>query len=194
MIEDDPDSSEAPGLWMTISELAAAKDLGRSAVSERVLRLEEQGLLTTRPGKGRTKLVNVAEFDRVVGQVTDLAREQGAATRRGAEGEGDEAQGGAGGAYTREQAKRMAYLAEISRLDLEERLGNLVRVDELRPVIEVACASAARVIDSLVQEADALREAAQSEDAYSFDRVLKDVARRLRTDVAAEMRKAMPGR
>ena len=185
--------SDDHGLWMALSEVAEAKGISRAAVSQRVSRLEEQGLISTRPGPGKTKLVNIAQFDRVVGQVGDLAREQAAATRRGDDVEDGEGGGSAGSAYTREQAKRMAYQAEISRLDLEERLGNLVQVAELRPVIEAAGHAVAKAIDGLTQEADALREAALVEDHTVFNRALRDAARRIRAEAMKEIKAALPG-
>lgn len=170
---------------MTISDLAEAKGLGRSAVSERVLRLEKQGLITTRPGKGKQKLVNLAEFDRVIGQVADLGREQGAATKRGA---GDDDGGGASSAYTREQARRMAYLAEMARLDLDERKGELVKVSELRPVITAAGEATAKAIDSLLFDEDEIRRAAQGEDEMALRSTLKAIARRIRTEALQNLR------
>lgn len=191
MIDEIPQSIDASGLWLTISELADAKQLGKSAVSERVARLEDQGLLTTRPGKGKSKLVNLAEFDRVVGQVTDLAREQGAATRRA--GAGDEAAPeSTSGAYSREQARRMAYQAELARLELEERLGSLVEVAKLRPIIAASAAAAVAVLDRLPQEADDLRAICARDEGAGLERALKAISHRMRAELAAAIEAALP--
>lgn len=191
MADEIPNTLDPAGLWLTITELAEAKGLGKAAVSERVSRFEAQGLLATRPGKGKTKLVNLAEFDRVAGQVTDLAREQGAATRRGA---GDDAPPESNSAaYTREQARNMAYRAELSRLELEERLGNLVEVAKLRPIIAASAAAAVAVLDRLPQEADELRAICARDDGADLERSLKEIAHRMRAEIAAAIAAAMPG-
>ncbi len=190
MPEDDALSGEGFGVWMTLTELAEARGVGKAALSERVSKLESMGAITTK-ARGRAKLINVVEFDRAIGETTDLAREQGQATRRG-EPEDDEASSNRA-IFTREQAKRAGYDAELARLNLEERLGQLVKVSELRPAIEKAVAAMAEAIDTLAHEADALRELAHDEDMTKFDRALRDLARRVRTEAAAKFRKALAG-
>ena len=64
------------GYWATLSELARQRGVDRSAISCRVARYEALGLLKTRPGKQGSKLVNVAEFDRVAKETTDSPRER----------------------------------------------------------------------------------------------------------------------
>lgn len=184
----DPNILDPTGLWLTITELAEAKGLGKAAISERVARFEEQGLLTTRPGKRKSKLVNLAEFDRVAGQVTDLARARGAETRRGAD-EGGESNSAA---YSREQARNMAYRAELSRLELEERLGELVKVADLRPVIEAAAAAAVAVIEKLPKWADDMRAECARDEGAGLERLLKSIATGMRAEMAKAIGQAMP--
>jgi DNA-binding IscR family transcriptional regulator len=80
-------SDEAPaldlgdGLWLSISEIARLKDKSRQAIAKRVEALVEAGKLQTKPGEGGTKLVNLAQFDRAVGEVGDAVKEAAAATR-----------------------------------------------------------------------------------------------------------------
>lgn len=172
------------GLWMTVSELATIKLLTRSAISERVSRLEQQGLIKTKSGKGKTKLVNVAEFDRVIGQVADLAREQGAATRRGGDGEEFDATPSASSTYSKEQAKRMAYLAEMSRLDLAERMGKLIRADQYTAALNSAVSELVRIVDALPQKADEIGIELGVDDTHKVRFMLKRVARDLRNDLS----------
>lgn len=84
--------------WATISELARQRGVSRSAISFRVGRYEALGLLKTRPGKAGSKLVNVAEFDRVNSYppserspAGDAGGPHGPEKRRRSEADGNEA-------------------------------------------------------------------------------------------------------
>jgi DNA invertase Pin-like site-specific DNA recombinase len=61
---------EIEGYWAKVSELARLRGVSTAAISRRVSRYEALGLLKTRPGNARSKLVNVAEFDRIAGTTT----------------------------------------------------------------------------------------------------------------------------
>lgn len=74
------------GLWLSISEIARLKGKTRQAIAKRVAALAEDGLLETRPGENGTKLVNLAQFDRAVGEVGDAIKEGAAETRAEMEG------------------------------------------------------------------------------------------------------------
>src|SRR5258708_27715445 len=68
------------GLWETVARVARRKGITRQSLNERVDRLASEGLIKVRRA-GRAKLINVAEFDRVVGEVGDAIKEGAAATR-----------------------------------------------------------------------------------------------------------------
>lgn len=139
------------GLWLSISDLADHLGLRKQSVAERVTRLEDAGLLTTRAGKGRAKLVNVAEYEEAVGQTSDLARDLGHATRRG----GATLPGAPGDpVYTQEQARRMAYQADREKIGLGKDLELLVPVDQL-------AADAARVFSAMILRLDRLEGRAE---------------------------------
>ncbi|MGX9981967.1 hypothetical protein [Methylobacterium fujisawaense] len=146
-------SDAAAGLWLSISDLAARKGVSKQTVAERVSRFEAQGLLTTRPGKGKAKLVNLAEFDRVAGETTDLGREQGAATRRAAASLPSPS-GGSDPVYTQEQARKMAYSADREKIALGEDLERLVPVDRLESEFARVLAPIARALTRLSARAD----------------------------------------
>lgn len=187
-----PNTSGGGGLWLTITDLAAHKNLGKAAISERVARFEAAGQITTRPGKGRTKLVNVAEFDRAAGEIGDLSREQGAATRRSHAlppppvplSDPDAP------VYTVEQARNMAYKAELARLDLEERQGRIVSVDVVRAAAMRAGEEIVRVLERLPQAADELAVALTKEGSHGVRLALKRIGLSLRNDIAAALSEA----
>jgi ATP-dependent DNA ligase len=52
---------EIEGHWAKVTELARLRGVSTAAISRRVTRYEALGLLKTRPGNARSKLVNVAD-------------------------------------------------------------------------------------------------------------------------------------
>jgi DNA-binding MarR family transcriptional regulator len=130
------DRAESPAGFATISQLGRLRGVDKAAISRRVARLEAQGLLKSQRGARGTKIVNIAEFDRAAGEATDAIRElngRGAgATQSGlARGDGTAIEP-ADPILSREQARRASYDADMKKLDLEERLGQLVSVDRVQ--------------------------------------------------------------
>lgn len=174
------------GLWLSISALAAAKNISQQAVSRRVARLKAQGLLSPRPGPRGTIEICVAEFDRVTGQSTDLAR----ATTHLSPPDGDTPNDGVVPAhvYTAEQARRTAYQADLAKLDLDERLGKLLPVDAVEAAMARCAAAMVRQIDQLPSRADDIATAVGVEGTLGARQALKAAARELRETIAREMR------
>jgi hypothetical protein len=69
-----------PALWISISELARRKGISQQAVSDRISRLGSK--IELRPGRGRERLVNIAQFDQVTGENSFLPQTAAAATVR----------------------------------------------------------------------------------------------------------------
>jgi DNA-binding transcriptional ArsR family regulator len=112
----------ALGHWLSVAELAKLKGLSRQTVTEKIDRLEREGKLQTRR-EGRSRLVELATYDRIVGQVGDASREIGAESKRGGKGQLNES-----GALRDSQAVRAQYEAKLKALDYAERTGQLVPV------------------------------------------------------------------
>ena len=182
MSESDVAQTEPIGLWLSISALAKLRGVSKQAISKRAERLHAQGLLSRRDGPRSTVLINVAEFDRAVGDTTDLAR---ATTHADAPAPKKE---GAALVYSDEQARRVAYLADIAKLDLDERLGKLAPIDAIEAAM-VRCAEAmVRIIDQLPARADDLAIAVAAEGAPGARAALKGFARDLRETLARELK------
>lgn len=117
------------GVWLTIAELARRKGVSKQAATKRVNRLVEEGKLIVR-ADGRNRLVDLATYDRVVGQVGDAYKEQAAETIRGQRGEkqsrqptlDEVTQPGLRDAQT----ERAKYEARLKALDFAERTGQVV--------------------------------------------------------------------
>lgn len=166
----------------------------KAAISRRVSRLEDLGALTTRPGLRGTKLVNIAEFDRVAGETIDAVRAANGrltadhirsteqASKRLALRDGDDP------ILAKEQAKKTAAQARLAQIDLADRLGQLFPLEQaqeaarnvaarLRRAIEQTPSRAEEVASSLAKDSpfaralpDALR--ADPQGARSFFRAL----------------------
>ncbi|NEJ46596.1 winged helix-turn-helix domain-containing protein [Rhizobium leguminosarum] len=108
------------GVWLTIAELAKRKGISRQSASERINRLEQDGLIATRRD-GRSRLVELATFDRAVGQTGNAFREQGAETKR-------ETTEQPTGALRDAQTQRAQYESKLKALDYAERTGQLVPI------------------------------------------------------------------
>lgn len=165
------------GLWESVAEVARRKGITRQSLNERVDRLASEGLIKVRRD-GRSKLINVAEFDRVVGEVGDAVKEGAAATRA----EADDLEKNP--ALRDHQARAAQYTADLKFLDLEERLGRLVPVAEVEEAA-VKCAEATvRVIDRLPTYADAVAAAVGKDGPAGARAKLKEIAREIRQAIA----------
>jgi MarR family len=123
-------ADESPGQWLSVSALARALGRDKGGVSRRVSRLEAQGLLKSRVGNAGQKLVNRAEFDRVAGETVDAVRE--ANGRMAGAARDGEVVASAGLVLSRAQASKTAAQARLAQLDLAQRLGQLLPIEEMR--------------------------------------------------------------
>lgn len=190
-MSDEPTLDLDGGLWLSISEIARMKDKSRQAIAKRVDALVEAGKLTTKPGDNGTKLVNLAQYDRAVGDTGDAVKEGAAETRAG--GDDDEAKNPA---LRDHQARAALYTADLKYLDLEERLGRLVPVAEVADAAAKAAEATVRIIDRLPSYADAVAAAVGKDGPAGARSKLKEIAREMRQSIAEAMgelaRKAEP--
>jgi DNA-binding IscR family transcriptional regulator len=186
-----PDMVQEPGhdgLWVSVSDLAARKGVTKQTIAEKVAKLEKAGLLTTRPGAGRKKLVNVAEYDFAIGRTRDALREMGAATKAEIKAQSPPAPTSSVLNLSEQQAQRLFYQTEITRLELEERQGKLRRVEEIEHGMARCGEALVRAIDQLPSRADDLAGAIVRDGVVGARGFLKTMARELRAVLAREMR------
>jgi DNA-binding IscR family transcriptional regulator len=171
-------------LWLSVSELAVRRGKTKGPMSRRVARLEEQGLLKARPGPNGSKLINVAEFDRLTCETTDIVRATNG--RRGASVSEDRGGDSATGrlVYSHEQALNANYSAQLKLLELEERKKNLVRMDDVISASESIAESAVREIDGLSSHAEEIAEAVGAGGVIGARKVLQRIAHDLRQSLA----------
>ncbi len=163
--------------WATVTELARLRGVNKSAISKRVGRLESLGALHTKAGARRTKLISVAEFERAVGETTDSVRELNGKTAQGVASPSDPV-------LPKEQARRAAIVADLAQLDLDERLGKLVRVDELAAGAALHGETLSRIIDQIADRADDFAGVVAKDGAPGLRVALRGLARELRAALA----------
>jgi len=116
-------------LWLNISELARRKGVSQQAISDRINRLGDK--ITLRPGRGRERLVNVAQFDQLTGDNSFLPQTAAAATVRML---ADEllapalpvAPGGGGKTISEVQREKLLYDTGLVALKYAEARGEVV--------------------------------------------------------------------
>lgn len=167
------------GLWVSGSELAKLKGVTKQTVSEKIARLVDAGKLEVRPGKGKAKLINVAAYDRAVGETTDLSRAQGAQTKAASEGAIPRDP-----TFTKHQADKAGYEAELKRLDLEERLGRLRAVEEIEAAAIACGETVVRLVEQLALKADEIAAAVAKDGVTGARSTLKAIQFDLRTKIA----------
>lgn len=161
------------GVWLPVSELARRKGISKQAISKRVARFQDQGLLSTKTGERGAVLVNLIDFDRVAGETTDFAREQGGRWPDPAMTAPDSS----AVSYTKSQAEEKRYKAEMARLDLEERLRKVLPVAEVEAAMVRAAEIIVRIIDRLPTRTD----------DPATRTILRKFANELRVEIAASM-------
>lgn len=178
------------GLWLSVTELAERRGVRKSTISEKVKRLVEDGLLTTKPGKGNMKLINVAQYDVAIGNVGDGAKEQGAATKAATAIENDtpSPRSSDGGRFRDEQTREKAYTADLKFIELERLRGNLLPVAEFDAVAEEAAGRIADVVDGLLARDSELTGIAVKEGENGMRSALKRIARGQREQIVKAMK------
>jgi len=170
--------------WLSISALAHFKGVDKAAISRRVARLEGQGLLKTRQGKGGTKLVNLAEFDRACGETVDLIREQNGRGGSPAAVATPGPQSPDDPVLAREQARRASYDADLKKLDLDERLRRVISVDQVRDAMAKCGQAVGRLIDQMPTRAEEIAAAVARDGVQGARAILKTMARAQRDELA----------
>jgi biotin operon repressor len=172
------------GLWLSVSEIARQKGKSRQAIAKRVDSLVEAGLIEARPGEGGTKLVNLAQFDRAVGDTGDAFKEAAAETRAA-----DDADTAPAGPRKRDhQARSEQYTADLKFLDLEERLGRLVPIDDAKNGGVKIGEAVVRILGRLPTYAEQMTAAGVKDGVPGSRALFKEIERNLRTAIAEALR------
>ncbi len=169
------------GLWITVAELARRKGVSKQTAAEKVNRLENEGRISTRK-EGRSRLVELAAYDRAVGTVGDASKEIGAQTKR------DETSGENSGLRDA-QTERAKYEARLKALDFAERSGLVIPLKGdhgIEGALIKICDQVLRDLGTPMQWVDDLMEASRKGEPH-FRRVMRGKVADLRKLVAEHL-------
>lgn len=176
-----PDEADGGGVWVTCAELARRRGVSRAAITKRVDQLEREGRVATRRA-GRSREVELASFDRAIGETGDALREQAAETARRT--------AAASPSMRDAQTERAVYEARLKALDLAERQKALVPIkgdNGIEAAAEAIGVVLARDLDGLARHADEIATAVSREGVAGVRRLLKDISAKLRGQVAQSL-------
>jgi len=184
---------QTSGTWVGVTALAGIKGVRKQTISERLARLQREGLIEVRK-RGKEKTVNLAEWDTVTGETTDPARLIAQQTSKAARGFDDNLANNVGGTkeptdptYTQELTRKAGYDADLKAIELRRLRGELREVTEVLRSSETAAAALVRGIDQLPTFADDLAAAVAKSGVSGLRDALKQRAREMRKSLAATM-------
>jgi hypothetical protein len=168
------------GLWLSLKELASRRGVAKSSLHERLGKLAQSHSISTRKEKG-VLYINVAEFDRAAGEATDLR-----ASTRHTPQRPDEPSDSA--IYTREQARKASYMADLAKLDLDERRGLLIEAADVEAAATHAAELVLHELNALVPLAEAHADIVAREGVIGLRRAYKEFVNGQRTAIADALR------
>lgn len=175
---------------VSVSELARVKGVTKQSIAKRLARLEVQGLIRTWRS-GKAKMVNLAEWDAVTREQSDLSRLMGAATAKATAGGNDghtlDQPTSRDPSYTRELTRKAGYDADLKRLELDRLRSELLPIGDVTRAMERCAAAMVRDLDLLSACADDIAAAMTKSGVAGVRDVLKRVSRQLRTTLATSM-------
>jgi hypothetical protein len=179
------------GNWLTVAEVAAARDVSRPAVRQALKTLAARGSPVKTARRGATLLINIDDYDTKRGGALVAHRVIGEATKRRARASIAELAGDHP-VMAREQARKMRYEAELKRLELDRQLGKLIDAAELQQAALDCGATLASQIERIVMQAEAVY-AVRKDGVAGIRAALRSIARDLRASMAEALNQVAAG-
>ncbi len=188
-VNDRPDQA----LLLSVSALARRRGRDKALVSRQVGKLVADGKLTTYPGARRgEKLVNFVEFERALGAVSDPVKEHAAATARLFREElplaEPEPTAAANTSVAELQRRKLTIEAELRKLDLAERRGEMVPIAAIMVTLREIADSIVPLFDRLPLRAGEIAAAARDGEV-AVRTLLKTIAYEMRARAAEVWKK-----
>ncbi len=144
--------------WLSISDLARQRGVGKAVISRQVARLEQNGALRTRVGPHGAKLVNQLDYQNATAKLVDSPQAR---------------------------ARRAVYAAETLHLDLDQQMGAVLStfVDAW---IFRRIAAAIEKIERLPSRSETIAAAAAKGGPAAVSAILATIAYELRRDLEAQ--------
>ncbi|HWW46557.1 MAG TPA: ArsR family transcriptional regulator [Xanthobacteraceae bacterium] len=180
---DDAGLNSPPTVMMTVAELAERDRVSRPAISQKVKRLVEQhGLEVSRDDRGRVARINVAQYDMLRERVGDPSKDQ--RKPREAEGPPTETRNDS---YDEALRLKTWYEAERKRLELDEQIGKLVRVDDVMQAVDTCSAAIAAAVRKLQNETDALATVVARDGVHGLRVALKALETKMLSEISTAL-------
>lgn len=171
----------APDL-VSVSELARLKGVRKSAISQRLKRLEAEGLISSAVD-GQRKVVSLAAWDRVTEETSDTRRGRGPTPA----GRDAPAAPSAGAVLTQARTETEQLRAQMARLEYQRRTGQLLPREEVTAAMAACAAAIVREIDQMAGRADDVAAAVQRGGVVGAREFLKSHARMMRDALTRRM-------
>jgi hypothetical protein len=181
------DTVDGTASLLSITQIAALKHTSKQAVSKRVKRLLENGLLAVQRGPNGSLLINLAEYDRVVGETTDFIRAANG-TQKTKSPELGSSESPASPSLNFQQARKASYDADLKKLELDERLGKLLPIKDVEAAMIECASSMVRQIEQISARAEDIAAAVARNGAAGARAELKRIVHDLRETLARELR------
>jgi hypothetical protein len=178
--ETDSAGASDDGLWLSISDIAREKNVDKAAISRKVAELENAGRIEVRHGPNRTKLVNLAQFDAEVGEITDFVREQAARLTDDLIGDSR---------YREARIKSSQYDARRKEIELQKLAGSLVEIVRVEEVIAQVGEEIKKPLDQVPLHAEQIAAAATGGGTPAVRNMLREVIFSVRTQIAEALLK-----
>ena len=166
----------------SITEIAARDGISKQAVSKKVKDLIEHGLAVERNARGHIARVNLPQYDYLRGRHDDPSKAQ-----RPAPIDDPTPPTVDPDSYDEALRKRTWYEAERKRLELEEKIGELIRVDQLAVAVDECGAEIVATVRRLQTEADTISAAVTRDGAHGLRVVLKQIENRMLGEIATSL-------
>lgn len=177
------------GFWLSVTELAKNQNVSKQAIARKLAALEADGLVKTKPGKGKTKLVNVAQYLTAIGQAGNVAQELAAADRAADAAALDAPEANSPPAYRDAQTRDKELSADLKELELKQKLGEVVPVENLSALATEVAEQIVRVIDRLPAKAQDMASAVARDGEVGARGQYKRDVRELREAIAEALGK-----
>jgi hypothetical protein len=170
-------------------------------MSKRINRLVSQGLLEIRLGLQGAKLVNIMAYDRLRARTADGIRSIAAASTRNSALpaiprsetlDPDESQPN-DPSLVKEQTRRVSYQADLAKLDLYERLKQLLPAEDVQKAMEVLGEKTIRALECFLSYSDEIATAVGKDGSHGARAVLKKAVRDVRKALAADIETILAG-
>jgi len=186
--DDVVDIDDGGALLVSVSELARMKGISRQAVSKRLARMIEDGVIVERH-RGREKVVSLAEWDAATNEYTDLAKVAGRQTRAAARGDTGDSAGPTprDASYTHELTRKARYDADLKELELRRIQRTLVPVEDIVQATTKVAEAMIRDIEQIPTFADDFAAAFNRGGVAALREELRSKARYVRQTMCANL-------